>query len=310
MLSLHKLDVFATVVHAGSFSAAADQLYMTQSAVSQHIQDLEASLGTRLFKRGRRGVTLTPAGETLHDYTRNILRLVAEAESAVTDVAHLTSGQVTIGTTPGISVYLLPEWIQTFRQRFPNLSIALQTAVTAEIVAGVLSHRLDVGFVEGEINAYRDANLGQLALQTIEQYVIVGRGHTCWVRDSVPVESLDGQPFITRQPNSQTRIWMDEVLGQHGIRPRYIAELDNPESIKRAVMTGMGVTILPDYAVHHEVEAGLLRALPLEGIPLRRTLKLVWDQQHICTPITRAFLTHLSDRFPNLIDFIAGRVPV
>ena len=75
-------------------------------------------------------------------------------------------------------------------------------------------------------------------------------------------------------------------------------------------MNGMGITIMPDYAVHHEVEAGILRALPLEGIPLRRTLKLVWDQQHVCTPITRAFLSHLSDRFPALIEFLAGRAVV
>ncbi len=107
MLNLHKLEIFATVVRVGSFSAAAEQLLMTQPAVSQHIQDLEASLGTRLFERGRRGVTLTAAGEKLHDYTRTILQLVSEAENAVTDVEHLTSGEIVVGATPGVSVYLL-----------------------------------------------------------------------------------------------------------------------------------------------------------------------------------------------------------
>lgn len=87
MLNLYKLEIFATVVQTGSFSAAAERLLMTQPAVSQHIQDLEASLGARLFQRGRRGVTLTPAGETLHSYTQEILRLLAEAENAV-EMAH------------------------------------------------------------------------------------------------------------------------------------------------------------------------------------------------------------------------------
>ena len=114
MLDLHKLDIFATVARTGSFSAAAEQLLLSQPAVSQHVHDLEASLGTRLFARGRRGVTLTPAGVQLHDYTQAIFRLVAEAESAVTDVANLAAGQLAIGATPGVSVYLLPEPIQEF----------------------------------------------------------------------------------------------------------------------------------------------------------------------------------------------------
>ena len=96
MLNLYKLEIFAIAAQTGSFSAAAERLLMTQPAVSQHIQDLEASLGAKLFARGRRGVTLTPAGETLHRYTQEILRLLAEAENAVTDVQNLASGQVRV----------------------------------------------------------------------------------------------------------------------------------------------------------------------------------------------------------------------
>jgi len=119
MINLNKLEIFTIVVRAGSFSAAAEQLLMSQPAVSQHVQDLEASLGTRLFERGRRGVTLTAAGATLHGYTRAIFDLVAAAENAVTDVEHLATGQITVGATPGISAYLLPEPIQEFHSRYP-----------------------------------------------------------------------------------------------------------------------------------------------------------------------------------------------
>ncbi len=109
MLDLHKLNIFAAVARTGSFSAAAEQLLLSQPAVSQHVHDLEAGLGTRLFERGRRGVMLTPAGAQLYDYAQAIFRLVAEAESAVTDVANLAAGQLAVGATPGVSVYLLPE---------------------------------------------------------------------------------------------------------------------------------------------------------------------------------------------------------
>lgn len=306
MLSVYKLEIFSVVVSEGSFSAAAERLYMTQSAISQHIQDLESQLGTKLFKRGRRGVTMTSAGETLYDYTRSILRLVTEAESAVTTVENLTSGQVSIGTTPGISLYLLADWFQTFQQRFPALKISMKTDITSRIIDEVLEHRLDVGFVEGEINRVSNPRLGQIPLKEIEQFVIVGQGHPLWHDPSVSIQDLHEQAFITRQPNSDTRIWLDGIFNDAGISPHYVAELDNPESIKRAVMSGMGITVLPEYAITSEEEDGRVRALPVRDHPLRRSLKVVWDQDIACSAITKAFLTHLSDRYPRLVEVITA----
>ena len=152
MLNLNKLEIFAAVVRTGSFSAAAQQLLLTQPAVSQHIQDLEASLGTRLFVRGRRGVTLTPAGERLAEYTRAIFQLVAEAQNAVTDIEQLAGGHLQIGATPGISVYLLPEPIQEFHSRYPKLQVSVQTAITPQIVDDLRLGKLDLGLIEGELD--------------------------------------------------------------------------------------------------------------------------------------------------------------
>ncbi len=301
MLSLYKLEIFAQVVEAGSFSAAADRMLMSQSAVSQHIQDLEASLGTKLFNRGRRGVTLTPAGASLHRYTQEILRLVAEAENAVTDVDHLNSGQVIIGATPGVSVYLLPEWIQDFRARYPHLTAALQTDVTPEIVNSVLDRRLDIGFIEGELAANEAERLGQLVLQDIDLYIIVGPGHPWWQLTSIPAAQLAGQQMVTRQPRSKTRQWIDTMLRSQGVQLEIVAELDNPEAIKRSVMSGMGIAMMPEYTVRNEIAAQTLSAVAIDNLLLRRTLKLVWDAGRPFAPITRAFLTHLATRFPLLL---------
>lgn len=307
MLNLYKLEIFALVAQQGSFSAAAGQLYLTQSAVSQHIQDLEASLGTALFTRGRRGVALTPAGETLYSYTRRILALLAEAESAVVTVENLAGGQVSIGSTPGASLYLLPGWIHAFRARYPNLTVSLETGVTSAVAAGVLGRRLDVGFVEGEIEGGIGLRLGQLVLAQVAQYVVIGPDHPGWRRDTMALADLDGQPFITRQPSSQTRAWQDALLAAHGARPRIVAELDSPESIKRAVLNSMGAAILPQYAVQRELDEGALRALPLATAPLRRALRLVWNDDAPCTPLTRAFLTQMAGEYPPLAGFLAGR---
>lgn len=300
MISLYKLEIFALVVQTGSFSAAAERLLMTQPAVSQHIQDLEAALGAKLFVRGRRGVTLTEAGETLHRYTQEILRLVAEAESAVTDVRHLTSGQVRVAATPGVGVYLLPDWVQAFRQVHPNLTVTVQTSITPSIIAGLRRGEMDLGFVEGELGSLEHEGVAALELEVNEQFVIVGPKHPWWDRQSVRLEELAGRGMVMRQRNSQTRIWLEGELQRAGVEVQVVAEFDNVESIKRAVTKGKDLAILPEYAVRSELDMGLLRALPVEGKPLQRTLKLVWNRSQPFSAVTRAFLRFLARELPPL----------
>lgn len=304
MLNLYKLEIFAQVVHAGSFSGAAERLLMTQSGVSQHIQDLEASLGTQLFERSRRGVALTTTGKKLADYTSQILALVAEAEQAVTNVEALAGGQVRVGTTPGIGVYRLPSLIQSFHQRYPKLTVDLQNSITPRIVEDLVAGQLDLGFVEGELSEASHPHLGIKVLEESEQFVVVGQKHRFWPRQQVTIQELDGETFIMRQPNSQTRIWLDQALQQAGVRAHIAAEFDNLESIKRTVILGNALTILPAYAVQDEQAFGVLRLIALEGKPLVRTLKLIWDKRHFFSPLTRALLTHLQACCPTL-----GEIP-
>jgi len=301
MLNLYKLEIFAIVVQSGSFSAAADRLLLTQPAVSQHIQDLEAALGARLFDRGRRGVTLTPAGEKLHDYTRSILRLVAEAEAAVTDVTQLASGELTTVATPGVSVYLLPDWVQAFREEYPNLSVQVQTSTTPQIVAQLQSGKADVGLIEGELEEIDTAGIGALALEEVEQLIVVGPAHPWWNRASIVCADLNGQNFVMRQRTSQTRLWLDSRFRAAGTTIQVVAEFDNVESIKRAVSKNMGVSILPGYAIAAEVESGMLRGLAVTDKPLCRTLKLVWNTNSVFSPVARAFLRFLEPHFPVLV---------
>lgn len=302
MLDLYKLKIFMTVVQVGSFSAAAEALYMTQSAVSQHMQELETTIGQSLFQRGWRGVTPTSAGQTLYDYARRIFALVAEAENAVTDVASLASGQVNIGATPGVGAYLLPDWGQSFRSRYPNLTISIQTGITSHIVRDVLEGRLALGFIEGELDDLKTTRLAHIVLQQVEQFVVVGRDHVWWLEDRIPVEALREQSFIMRQRNSQSRAWIDQTLNAHNIQPRISMEFDNLESIKRAVSSGTCITILPEYVIHYEEQFGQLHRLAVDNARLSRDLKMVWDKEAAFTPVTRAFIKHLENYFPTISD--------
>jgi DNA-binding transcriptional LysR family regulator len=301
MLDLYKLQIFNAVVQEGSFTAAAERLYITQSAVSQHIKDLESGLGRTLFQRGRRGVKLTPHGEVLHRYAREIFALVARAEVALTDVSQLEGGRVSLGATPGVAVYLAPAWVQRFRARYPHLTVGLQTGVTSQVVDEVVAHRLDLGIIEGELEAMAQQRIQWLPLAEVEQKVIVGMAHPWAGIAEVPIDALHRQAFIMRPPNSQTRIWLDSALRVYGVEPLVGAEFDNLESIKRAIANGQCITILPEYIVSGELEQGMLRAVPLAGAPLKRTLKLIWARDSYFSPVTRAFLGELVGEYPALL---------
>lgn len=300
MLDLYKLQIFAVVAQEGSFSAAAERLYITQSAVSQHIKELEASLGRQLFQRGWRGVKLTTHGESLQYYATEIFALVAKAENALTDIDNLSSGRISIGATPGISVYLAPDWVQNFRARHPQLTVAIRTDITAQIIAGVMGHRLDIGLIEGEIDDPQPPRLASLVMEEVEQRVIVGFKHPFWEREQVRIDELNQQSLIVRQANSQSRVWLERALNQHGITPMIGAEFDNLESMKRSVAIGACIAILPQYVVQSEVEQGLLHSIPITGQPLTRSLKLIWDSTVYFSPVTRAFLQNLSLRYSAL----------
>lgn len=293
MLDLYKLQIFMVVAQEGSFSAAAERLYITQSAVSQHMKDLETRLGRLLFQRGWRGVTLTPHGEILLGYARDIFALIDEAENALIDVERILEGRLSIGATPGIAIYLAPEWVQRFRVRYPQLTVSLKTGVTAQVVADVLDQQISLGFIEGELKDM-STRLKVIPLQEVEQMVIVGFKHPWWDQAAVDLDSLDGQPMIVRPPNSQSRIWLDQAFSQHQITPVINAEFDNLESIKRAVMSGSCLTILPHYVVENEVEQGLLHLVALTDQPLKRVLKLIAARDLPFSPLARAFIKLLS----------------
>lgn len=304
MIDLYKLQLFMAVAEEGSFSAAAERYYITQSAVSQHVKDLEHGLGRRLFVRGRRGVTLTPQGELLYDYGRDITALVAQAENAITDVANLDAGQVVIGMTPGVAVYLAPPWIKHFRGHYPRLSVTLQTDVTGEIVPELLAGHLDFSLIEGELEAYQQPRLAWRELAEIEQFVVVGPAHPWAERSEVTLSDLHQQSFIMRQKGSQSRQWLENALRPQGVMPTVATENDNLESIKQSAAQGACLAILPGYVVGPEVANGTLRAIPISGRPLRRTLKLVWTTNRPFGPVARAFLDDLSATYAAIRDVV------
>jgi DNA-binding transcriptional LysR family regulator len=275
-------------------------MYLAQSVVSQHIHSLETALGTPLFSRSARGVRPTPAGELLYQYAAKMLDLLAEAERDISQLNQAVAQQLVVGSTPGVSVYLLPAWLQQFQRTHPKMHVILQTVLTMEVVRDVLSGHYHLGFLEGELDELDQAALGRMRLPDIDYAVIVNAGHPWSARERIPLAELSQQPFINRHPGSRTRHWLDRTLSIRGIQLRTIAELDSPGAIKYALLNQMGVAILPMYVVEREIERGELHRLMLEDLELKRALMLVWDKRQPFSAMQRAFISLLAVEAPGL----------
>lgn len=300
MITLHKLKLFMAVVDRGSFNAAANELLMAQSAVSQHIQSLEAALGTPLFERSARGVTPTPAGNLLYDYAGRMLRLLAEAEREIMQIDTAQTQSLAVGATPGVNVYLLPAWLGRFQEAYPNVSVSQHTALTGEVVRDMLNGRDDLGFLEGELDELDDPQLGRMRLRDVEYFVTVSPQHAWAGRESISPDELAAQPLVNRQQSSRARRWLDAKLNAHGIRPRSVTELDSIGAVKYALLSHGGASVLPEYAIQREVERGELFILRLTGLELKRPLLMIWDKRAPFNSRQRAFIGSLAGDAPQL----------
>jgi len=294
LLTLHRLRIFEAVVSHGSFNKAAQALLLSQSAISQQVQQLESGLQVTLFARSPQGVTLTPAGERLHQHALRILGAVEEAAKSM-QAESPQQHQLAISASSGIAVYVLPPIMKQFQESHPTAALSLQTNNTHAVLEGVANGRYDLGLVAGGCNDLDDSRILAAPLRTFAYQVVVHPDHR-WAKEaSVSADALSQEPFVNRQADSRTRLWQERILAQHQISLNSTAELDSPGTIKYALLSNMGVSILPEYTVAREVERGELCALEIEGVALLRPLLLLQQKKQTPHPIRDAFVALLSN---------------
>lgn len=156
----------------------------------------------------------------------------AEATLAITNVSNLSEGSLALAAIPGISIYVLPEWVERYRIRYPQFCVSIKTGTTAEVINLLFDGQCEVGFIEGELEGmHLPSRFGVLVLDNVQQYVVVSQAHSWWTVSSLSIQALHDQPVILRQIGSQSRAWLDKLLKERDVRLRYVGEFDNPETI-------------------------------------------------------------------------------
>jgi DNA-binding transcriptional LysR family regulator len=269
-LSGRELAAFVTAVETGSVQGAADALALTQSAATKRLQALERRVGLSLLDRTPQGVRATEAGRALYPLAREALAALTRAEASMT-----TSGveePLVIHASRTVGETLLPEWLASFRVGSPALRVSVAVTNSTEVVDAVRDRVAEIGFVEGPAGSMR--GLSELVVARDELHVVVSPDHRWARRRAIPLRALTSEPFLAREIGSGTREVAVAALAAKGLELEPAVELSSAESLKRAVLSG-GFTLLSEHTVEREVLAGTLRAIPVVGVELRRTLRAV-----------------------------------
>lgn len=299
----HKLKVFCTVAETKSFSKTSEIIHLTQPAVSLQIQALEEIYETKLFDRSSSTVTLTPAGEVLYKYAKEILGLYASAEKVIGDITGLVKGSISIGASSTIGNYLLPAVITDFKKHHLKIKVHLLVGNTKRVVDLLNSGNIDLGLVEGEVVRQKVIIDKMLS----DELLVVVPSHHPWAKKKdISISELTKEPFIFREGGSGTRQMIEKFLARHGISPQGMKismVLGSTEAIKEAVENGLGVSFISRWAARKEARYGTLHLLRIKEEKLLRDFSLIINKNVVSSHAVDEFLTYLkSYPFDKLIS--------
>jgi len=290
-----RLRAFAGFVRRGSFSGAAEELRISQPAVSKHIADMERDLGVKLIERRSRA--LTAAGELLASHVLRAEAILAQAAHGVAALREPGLGSLSVlaSGTPG--TYLLPDVIAKFQQAHPGVRVNFGLGTSTEVVNAVRSHRAEIG-VTGGFVAVPEIEAEPLIEDEI---VIVGPPGLKGRRFSR--DELESSIWISREEGSATRVIADAALAELGIVPTHRLDLPSWESIKMVVRRGYGIAAFSRLALTEELEAGTLVIIPFVPWKVRRTFSVVRIRDAALTPPAQQFLLMLRARWGHIFSW-------
>ncbi len=293
-MNLHLLRLFSAVVEKEGVVAAARSLRLSQPAVSRAVRELETQMGIPLLERTSRRVRLTPEGREIYQQARAIYLAERAVEDTAARLKGLRQGTLHVGASTTIATYVLPPLISAFAKLHPDVDLRLSAVHTRIIVDRLKEHELDVALAEAPVD---DRGI-VVTPWRIDQMIVIGAANHPLAGQSLHPNSLAGETFILREPESGTRAIVVEALRQAGIEPHRVMSIDDTEVIKHVVAEGLGIGVVSQYAVAEQLASKRLVALNVEGLTIQRPFNRLELAQRSPSTAARAFLTLLerSDR--------------
>jgi len=292
-MDARQLEIFVKVAELGSFSKAAEALFLTQPTVSEHIRGLEEELGVRLLDRLGRGAAPTKAGQLLLGYARRILDLQREARQALDQFQGRMSGELVVAASTIPGEYVLPALIGRFKEKYPDIAISLLIGDTQRVVEWVLEGRAELAVAGGQID---DRALEYRELMPDELVLVVSAAHPWRGKKTATLEEVRAEPLIVRERGSGSRHALEKALAEVGLDLsdfRVVGEMGSTQAIKQAVKVGVGISLISKRAVAEECQHGILHCVKVKDLRFSRAFYLVTSTTRSRSPLAEAFRAFL-----------------
>jgi LysR family transcriptional regulator, transcriptional activator of the cysJI operon len=286
-MNLNQLRTFYLTVKLGSFSAAADALFITQPAVTKQIQQLQAACEIKLLNRFGKKMVLTDAGEALFVFADKIFQIETQAEENLRDFQQRKSGRLRIHASETFGAYYLHFILHRFRQKYPKIHISVTIFPSELVIENTVRLENDLGFI-----SYPADHPKLFSQEILEDrlMLIVPPSHPFARKKVLDPRNLEGQSIIMHEKGSASRNIVDEFIRKNSL-PIFISlELSNNEAIKRAVEQGLGLSLISENVVREEAGRKKLRAIPLTDPSLKRKFYLIYHKDKYLSQPFQMFL--------------------
>ncbi|MBS4095392.1 MAG: LysR family transcriptional regulator [Sulfuricella sp.] len=265
-VTFRQLRVFEAVARHLSFSRAAEELHLTQPAVSMQIKQFEENAGLPLFEQLGKKIFLTEAGREMFHYARTIAQQLAEAETVLTELKGLKRGKLTISVVSTAN-YFAPQLLAVFCRRFENVTLSLNVANREMLLAQLADNEMDMAIMG---QPPLDADIEAAPFLENPLVVIASPSHPLAGERNIDPARLADETFIVREPGSGTRGAMERFFAEHGMTLHTGMEMSTTEAIKQAVQAGMGLALVSRHTIALELETRRLAILDVVSFPLLR----------------------------------------
>ncbi|MCY1714772.1 LysR family transcriptional regulator [Caproiciproducens galactitolivorans] len=287
-MTLRHYKIFVAVCDTMNMTSAAETLFMSQSAVSQAIAELENHYGVRLFERLSRKLFLTQAGQKLLGYARHMIHMNAEVENDMKTLHQ--NGTIRIGASVTVGAHVLPGLVSDFKKTKPLTDIEVIEDNTARIENLILQDKIDIGLVEGETTS---PDVRNRAFMDDELVLICSANHRFAAYPVIEPKELEKEDFIIREKGSGTRKTFEEKMTENNLTWKVSWTCNNADTIKMAVAAGLGVSVISKRAVVSEIASGLLCSKYVKDMEFKRQFKIIYHKNKYLTDSMKQFMTLL-----------------
>ena len=302
--TLQQLRILRAVATEKNFTKAAAVLYLSQPSLSKQIKTLEKNLDILLINRERNNISLTESGKVLLQYSERILALCEESCRALIDLKNGDRGNLTVGASQTIGTYLMPRILALFAQNYPQINLKVQVNSTRIIAKKIINREIDIAVVGGEISDDLKKNLTIKPFVSDELSLIISKSHPFAKKNQINKEDLYCLDFITLNPNSTIKNFIDNILIQNQIETKQlktILQLNSIEGIKTAVSLVWGAAFVSSSAIEKEIKLKTIGIIKLENIKITRKLSIISNPECYKSKAFEFFYTELL-RLKNKIE--------